>query len=79
MLVHKDEPTENYHPTLQFSSALWSVLASFNSLFWFSGSQLTVLVQSHHSHQANLHMQQAAVFLTNPLYTTAKGQTVRQS
>ncbi len=35
-----DEPTENYHPTLQFPSALRSILASFSSLFWFSGPQL---------------------------------------
>ena len=30
-----DEPTENYRPALQFSSALCSALVSFSSLFWF--------------------------------------------
>lgn len=30
-----DELAEMYHTTLQFSSALRSVLASFRSLFWF--------------------------------------------
>ncbi len=35
-----DEQTDNYHPTLQFPSALWKVLASFRLLFWFSCLQL---------------------------------------
>lgn len=30
-----DESTENYHPTLQFPSALQSIVASFSSFFWF--------------------------------------------
>ncbi len=34
------ELTENYHTTLQFPSALWSVLLSLSSLFWFYGPQL---------------------------------------
>lgn len=33
------ESTENYHPTLQFPSALWSFLASFWSLCWFYSPQ----------------------------------------
>lgn len=39
ILLH-DKLPENYHPTLQVPSALWTVLASFSPLFWFSGPQL---------------------------------------
>ncbi len=35
---HCDEPTENYHQTLQSPSALQSFMASFSSLFQFSGT-----------------------------------------
>ncbi len=49
-VTHSDKPAENYDPTLQFPSALWSVLASFcivlvlwptTLLLWFS---LTALI-----------------------------------
>lgn len=33
------KPTKNYHPSLQFSSGLWSILASFSS-FWFYNQHL---------------------------------------
>ncbi len=47
-----DGPTDNYHPTLQFPSVLWSFLASF-----------AVLVHSLCSHQRCFQQQQqAAVF-----------------
>lgn len=34
-IARSDEPTETYHPTLHFLSALQSILASFSSFFWF--------------------------------------------
>lgn len=34
-----DDPTENNYPSLQFSSALQGVIASFSSLFYFYGPQ----------------------------------------
>ncbi len=47
-----DKHTENYQPTLQ-RSALQSLLASFSSLFWFSGLRFTVVVQRQfQQHQA---------------------------
>ncbi len=48
-VAHISEPTENYHQTLQFPSALQSVLASLSLLFWLSHPQL-YLVHSHSSH-----------------------------
>ncbi len=39
-VAHCDKPTDNLLLTLQFPSALWSILASFISLIWFSGMQL---------------------------------------
>lgn len=42
-----DKPRENYHPTLQFPSALWSISAPFSTLFWF----YEVLFQSLCLHQ----------------------------
>ncbi len=38
-VVCSDKTTENYHPTLRFSSALWHNLVSFSALFWFYGPQ----------------------------------------
>ena len=38
--IHGHELRENYHLTLQFHSAPWSVLLSRSSLFWFYGCQL---------------------------------------
>lgn len=35
-----DDPTENYHPSQQFSSDVQNFLASLNSLFWLYISQL---------------------------------------
>lgn len=32
-----DKPKIIYYPALQFPSALWSILASFSTLFWFHG------------------------------------------
>lgn len=43
-LACSDKHSENHHPTLQFPLTLRS------SLFWFSSRQLTVFVQSQHSH-----------------------------
>ncbi len=58
----RDKTTYDYRLTLQFSSALSSVLASFSSLFWFSGD-FTVLVQSHRSHLPHF---QVVVFIGEP-------------
>lgn len=33
-VAHNVEPTENYHPTLQFPSPLCSISVSFSVLFW---------------------------------------------
>lgn len=41
---YSDNPTENNYPTLQFPSALLSILASFSLLFWFF--QLLPLINS---------------------------------
>ncbi len=51
-VTHSDEPTGNYHPTLQFPSSLQSVLVSFSSwfttlLFWFTLTALINLVSRH--------------------------------
>ena len=71
--ARSDEPTENYHPTLQFPSALWSFIASFSSLFscpaatllfWFTLSALIVLF----SPAAGSCFQRKSS--KNPLYTT---------
>lgn len=40
--THIDEPTENYHPTAV--QALWSILESFSSLFWFNASKFDSLI-----------------------------------
>lgn len=34
-VAHNEEPTNKYHQSRQFLSALWRILASFGSLFWF--------------------------------------------
>ncbi len=58
-IAHSGKPTQNYHLTPQFPSALQSLLASFSSLFWFSSCNFTVLVYSHRPHQCcfKLHQQ----------------------
>lgn len=38
-VTHKEEPTENYHSTLQFLSAPHSFIASFSSFIWLSSLQ----------------------------------------
>lgn len=42
--VASDEPADNYDPTLLLSSALWTAVASFSSLFSFYGPQLDVWI-----------------------------------
>ena len=34
-VTHRDKPSENYHPTLQFLSGVKIILVSFNKLFRF--------------------------------------------
>lgn len=60
--AHRKKPTESYHWTLQFLSALRSFIASVRSLFGFNGCNFTVLAHSHRSHQCRFQPQQAAVF-----------------
>ncbi len=45
-----DEPSENYHPNLQFPSALWSFTTNLSSFFSCMAWNFTVLVHSHCSH-----------------------------
>ncbi len=75
-----DKPTESYHQTLQFPSALQSILALSSSLLVCF---FTVLVHSHCSHQPCFQPQQTAVFsekaLINPLSTTRPASNNRQS
>lgn len=43
-----EEPINNYHPMLQFASALQSNLTSFSSLLWlFKAHNFTALIHSH--------------------------------
>lgn len=76
-----DKPTENYYPTLQFLSALGSVLASFSSLLWFYGPQLYCFNSVLYQHC--FHSQHAVVFsekvLINPLYLTCPVTNNRQT
>lgn len=58
-ITHTEKPTENYHQTLQFLSALQSVLASFSSLFWCY--RPTAVFQQH---RAAVYSEEAVV---NPL------------
>lgn len=39
-----DQPKEDFFPTLQLPSTIWSILASFSSLFWFYSAQLYCFV-----------------------------------
>lgn len=57
----RDEPTEIYHPALQFPSDLRDILAPFSSLFWFP---------SHSSRSWHFQLQQAAVFRKKKLRWT---------
>lgn len=63
-----------YHLALQFTSTVWSISASLNSVFWFSSSQLHCLFQSQCCHQTCFYPQQAAdlseKYLINSLFTT---------
>ncbi len=45
--AHSDKPTENYHPTVQFSSALWKFFSVFQTFwFWFTLTALNNFVFS---------------------------------
>lgn len=47
-VARSDEPTENYQPTLLFTSALQSALVALSLLFWFYDPNFTVSVKKNY-------------------------------
>lgn len=48
-ITRSDKTTKNYHPTLHFFSPLGSIFSIFQ-LLGFIAQNVTVLIESHHSH-----------------------------
>lgn len=64
VVAHYDKSIENYHPTLQFPSALLSVLVSFSLLFGLEAHRFIVLVHLHHSEKLSFQCQPQSEYWT---------------
>lgn len=62
--------TENHHLTSQLALALWSVLASFRSLFWFYGSLIHQAVFCEKTKTTNNHNKPTVHYLFNAAQQT---------
>ncbi len=58
-ISHSDEPTENYHLTLQFPSALWNFFFRIFRLITsaFTAHNFAVSIHFHRCHQLRFHTQ----------------------